>query len=97
MRRDAAYAIAGAIKDQNKMVNMMEALSDETSTPLSTFDALELCLTLADRCGSQQHAIGPPVPEGATREQLQAIDAIARIQNGVASKMPVRDLIALQN
>jgi hypothetical protein len=96
LRRDAAHAIVGAIKDQDKSFNMMIALSEETGTPLSTFEVLLQCRAWAEWCGTQQHAIGGPVPEGATPEQLRAIDTIARIRSGVANKMPVRDLIALQ-
>jgi hypothetical protein len=96
LRRDAARAIVGAIKDQDKSFNMMVALSEEIGTPLSTFEVLEQCLTWAEWCGSRQHAIGEPVPEGATPEQLRVLDAANRIRAAVANRMPVRDLIALQ-
>ena len=96
LRRDAAYAIAGAIRDQDKMVNMLFALSDEIGTPLSTFEVLDQCLTWAEWCGSRQHAIGEPATAGMTPEQLRDLDAANRIRTAVANRMPVRNLIALQ-
>jgi hypothetical protein len=97
LRREAAYAIAGAMADQAKMVNMLAALYDEVSTPLSTFEALDACINAADRCAVERHAIEPPTPDSATPEQRQALAAFARVRNGIANKAPIRELIASLN
>jgi hypothetical protein len=95
LRRDAVYAMAGAIKDQDRMVNMLSALSDEATTPLSTFEVLEQCVFMVERCGSQQHAILDSEP-AVTPEQLRQHAEIDRIRAAVANRIPVAGLIALQ-
>jgi hypothetical protein len=95
LRRDAVYAMAGAIKDQDRTVSMLAALSDAATTPLSTFEVLEQCVFIVERCGSQQHAILDSEP-AVTPEQLRQQAEIDRIRAAVANKMPVAELIALQ-
>ena len=95
LRRDAVYAMAGAIKDQDRRVGMLVALADESTTPLSTFEVLEQCVFIVERCGSQQHAILDSEP-AVTPEQLRRQAEIDRIRAAVANKMPVAELIAVQ-
>jgi hypothetical protein len=58
---------------------MLVALYDEITTPLSTFEVLEQCVFMVERCGSQQHATLDSEP-AVTPEQLRQHAEIDRIR-----------------